>query len=87
LIQSEIHLALCDSIDTRTVLEKIRSIISLINLYLIEKKEEKLNFNLLINCSNYIIKIMKILGADLGFKEFNFALTTTRDGLKKKFFF
>uniref|UniRef100_A0A1I8BWN0 Uncharacterized protein n=1 Tax=Meloidogyne hapla TaxID=6305 RepID=A0A1I8BWN0_MELHA len=65
-------LALCVSIDTRTVLGKIRQIISLINLYLIEK-EEKPNCNLA-NCANYIIKLMRILGADCGFKEFNFGL-------------
>uniref|UniRef100_A0A915NE27 Cysteine--tRNA ligase, cytoplasmic n=1 Tax=Meloidogyne floridensis TaxID=298350 RepID=A0A915NE27_9BILA len=79
LLQSEIHLAFCDSIDTRTVLEKIRSIISLINLYLIEKQEAKPNCNLLANCANYVIKLMKILGADTGFKEFNFRQETSEN--------
>jgi hypothetical protein len=37
IAKSEIHEALCDSIDTRTVIEKIRVLISAANVYTMEK--------------------------------------------------
>ncbi len=36
-IKGDVHAALCDSVDTRTVVEKIRELIALGNAYIIEK--------------------------------------------------
>ncbi|XP_075235376.1 cysteine--tRNA ligase, cytoplasmic isoform X2 [Lycorma delicatula] len=62
-----VHTALCDNIDTRTVLDVIRESVSACNLY-IRASQGHLNANakLLEDIALYITKIMKIFGAIQG---------------------
>jgi cysteinyl-tRNA synthetase len=60
-IKIEIHLALCDSIDTPTVMELIRQLVSLTNIYM---NTTNVNINLLLlrNISVYITSLINIFG-------------------------
>lgn len=64
-LKKEIHAALCDSIDTRTVVEKLRELISLGNAYIVEKEKDNQIPNCLIirNVAVYITNLLKIFGA------------------------
>ncbi|VDN57754.1 unnamed protein product [Dracunculus medinensis] len=73
-IKSAVNTALCDSIDTRTVIEKIRELIAIGNAYINEMEKEKFipNCLLLRNIANYITWLLKVFGAippnvDIGF--------------------
>ncbi|KAL7992127.1 hypothetical protein Chor_016383 [Crotalus horridus] len=59
-----VHEALCDNIDTRTVLEELRSLISQCNSYIAAKKSARQmpNRMLLENISIYITHIFKVFG-------------------------
>uniref|UniRef100_A0A915CWW8 Cysteine--tRNA ligase, cytoplasmic n=1 Tax=Ditylenchus dipsaci TaxID=166011 RepID=A0A915CWW8_9BILA len=60
-----IHAALCDSIDTRTVVEKMREIISLSNVYIRDKEMAGVlpNCSLLKNIAEYISSLLRMFGA------------------------
>uniref|UniRef100_A0A183BVA7 Cysteine--tRNA ligase, cytoplasmic n=1 Tax=Globodera pallida TaxID=36090 RepID=A0A183BVA7_GLOPA len=73
-LKTDIHSAMCDSINTRTVLDKIRASISLLNTYIMERRQEEvaLNCYLLANCANFLRDLLCMLGAkpDVGKFEF-----------------
>ncbi|KAM9147869.1 cysteine--tRNA ligase, cytoplasmic isoform 2-T2 [Pangshura tecta] len=60
-----IHEALCDNIDTRTVLEEMRSLVSQSNSYIAAKKTARQMPNrlLLESISSYLTQMLKIFGA------------------------
>lgn len=64
-LKSEVHAALCDSVDTRTVIEKFRELIGLGNAYIAEKEKEGHvpNCLLLRNVAAYVTNLLKIFGA------------------------
>ncbi|EGT38442.1 hypothetical protein CAEBREN_31972, partial [Caenorhabditis brenneri] len=64
-LKTEVHAALCDSVDTRTVIEKFRELIGLGNVYIVEKEKEGTvpNCLLLRNIAVYITNLLKIFGA------------------------
>ncbi|VDK85534.1 unnamed protein product [Onchocerca ochengi] len=73
-IKTEINMALCDSVDTRTVIEKLRELIAIGNAYIneMEKKNSIPNCLLLRNVALYITWLLKIFGVvpqnvDIGF--------------------
>ncbi|CAD5226388.1 unnamed protein product [Bursaphelenchus xylophilus] len=59
-----IHYALCDSVDTRTVIEKVRQIIGYCNLYLKEKETNQVapRVKLLRDTAVYITWLLKVFG-------------------------
>lgn len=81
-IRAEIHSAICDSIDTRAVVEKISQLIGLINVYLKESEQQKAepNCNLLANTANYLIRLLRIMGVETGIKEFDFSAQQQQSG-------
>ncbi|XP_020826413.1 cysteine--tRNA ligase, cytoplasmic isoform X1 [Phascolarctos cinereus] len=60
-----IHEALCDNIDTRTVLEEMRSLVSQSNLYMAARKSARKlpSRGLLANISAYLTHMLKVFGA------------------------
>uniref|UniRef100_A0A803TI90 Cysteine--tRNA ligase, cytoplasmic n=1 Tax=Anolis carolinensis TaxID=28377 RepID=A0A803TI90_ANOCA len=65
LFKVAVHEALCDNIDTRTVLEEMRSLVSQCNSYMAAKKAARQmpNRMLLENTSIYLTQMFKIFGA------------------------
>ncbi|XP_015281381.1 PREDICTED: cysteine--tRNA ligase, cytoplasmic, partial [Gekko japonicus] len=63
--KAAVHEALCDNIDTRTVLEEMRSLVSQCNSYIAGKKSTRQmpNRMLLENISIYLTQMFKIFGA------------------------
>uniref|UniRef100_A0A7M4FJ77 Cysteine--tRNA ligase, cytoplasmic n=1 Tax=Crocodylus porosus TaxID=8502 RepID=A0A7M4FJ77_CROPO len=63
--KAAVHEALCDNIDTRTVLEEMRSLISQSNSYIAAKKSARQipNRLLLESVSSYLTQMLKIFGA------------------------
>ncbi|KAM4722357.1 cysteine--tRNA ligase, cytoplasmic isoform 2-T2 [Rhinophrynus dorsalis] len=63
--KAAIHEALCDNIDTRTVMEEMRSLVSQCNSYIATKKASRLlpNGLLLKNISSYLTDLLKVFGA------------------------
>nr|XP_032626145.1 cysteine--tRNA ligase, cytoplasmic [Chelonoidis abingdonii] len=63
--KAAIHEALCDNIDTRTVLEEMRSLVSQSNSYIAAKKTARQMPNrlLLQSISSYLTQMLKIFGA------------------------
>ncbi|RMC00174.1 hypothetical protein DUI87_22776 [Hirundo rustica rustica] len=63
--KAAIHEALCDNIDTRSVLEEMRSLVSQSNSYIAAKKSSRQMPNrlLLENISFYLTQMLKIFGA------------------------
>ncbi|XP_053884184.1 cysteine--tRNA ligase, cytoplasmic isoform X2 [Malaclemys terrapin pileata] len=63
--KATIHEALCDNIDTRTVLEEMRSLVSQSNSYIAAKKTARQMPNrlLLESISSYLTQMLKIFGA------------------------
>ncbi|PIO25573.1 hypothetical protein AB205_0215920 [Aquarana catesbeiana] len=63
--KASIHAALCDNIDTRTVMEEMRSLVSQSNSYIASKKSTKHlpNRMLLESISTYLTNMLKIFGA------------------------
>ena len=61
--KANVHLALCDNIDTRTALETIRDLVSVTNVY-IEKLRAggNINMQLLRNIAAYITSIFNVFG-------------------------
>lgn len=65
--KNSIHLALCDNIDTRTVLDNIRDLVSLCNVYIRDNcTESTLNVLLLKRIAVYITDILHIFGVISG---------------------
>uniref|UniRef100_A0A1I7TKL3 Cysteine--tRNA ligase, cytoplasmic n=1 Tax=Caenorhabditis tropicalis TaxID=1561998 RepID=A0A1I7TKL3_9PELO len=64
-LKFDVHAALCDSVDTRTVIEKFRELIALGNAYINETDSEKTKPNCLLlrNIAAYITNLLKIFGA------------------------
>lgn len=62
--QTGVHHALCDNIDTRSALDRIREFISTCNVYLAKKKADnsKCNRSLLTNIMSYINRILEVFG-------------------------
>ncbi|KAM9301842.1 cysteine--tRNA ligase, cytoplasmic [Gastrophryne carolinensis] len=60
-----IHTAMCDNIDTRTVMEEMRSLVSQSNSYIAAKKSAKLppNRMLLESIGTYLTSMLKVFGA------------------------
>lgn len=74
-VRKAIHAALCDSVDTRTVLEQVRNVVSICNLYMKDKVRQSSriivqetagvppNINLLRNIAEYVTWLFKMFGA------------------------
>lgn len=64
-IKADVNRALCDSIDTRTAVEKIRELIGLGNAYILEMERQGTipNCLLLRNIAAYITWLLKVFGA------------------------
>lgn len=60
----DVHKALCDSIDTKTTLDRTRDLITEANKYM--NNNVKVNSQLLLNISDYIGKLMNMFGVPLG---------------------
>ncbi|KAK0397678.1 hypothetical protein QR680_002215 [Steinernema hermaphroditum] len=60
--QTEIHIALCDSVDTRTSIERLRDLINLGNAYILSKGDQA-NCVLLSDIAEYITWLLKVFGA------------------------
>jgi cysteinyl-tRNA synthetase len=82
--QKEIHLALCDSIDTPSVMENIRQLVSQTNIYM-NTTGATINRLLLRNIAAYITRLIDIFGLnstvpsidDIGFTRSNEQQTST----------
>jgi cysteinyl-tRNA synthetase len=72
---ANVHKALCDNIDTRTVLETMRDLVSYGNSYIMEKSQssQPCNRAMLKNIASYITKIFDILGLISKPEEIGFA--------------
>lgn len=67
--KNSIHLALCDNIDTRTVLDIIRDLVGLCNVYIRDNSTEgTLNVLLLKRIATYITDILHIFGVISGLR-------------------
>jgi len=65
-----VHTAFCDNIDTRSVLEEIRDLISVANVYIESNRSQgTLNHQLLKNITKYITRIFDVLGMISGCDE------------------
>ncbi|ERE81061.1 cysteinyl-tRNA synthetase, cytoplasmic [Cricetulus griseus] len=63
--KTAVHEALCDNIDTRTVMEEMRALVSQCNLYMAARKAERRRPNraLLESIAMYLTRMLKIFGA------------------------
>ncbi|XP_072128400.1 cysteine--tRNA ligase, cytoplasmic isoform X2 [Mobula birostris] len=63
--KADVHRALCDNIDTRTVMEDLRALVSQCNTYIAVKKSNKElpNRMLLRTIATYLTEMLKIFGA------------------------
>nr|XP_054517881.1 cysteine--tRNA ligase, cytoplasmic isoform X14 [Pan troglodytes] len=63
--KTAIHKALCDNVDTRTVMEEMRALVSQCNLYMAARKamRKRPNQALLENIAMYLTHMLKIFGA------------------------
>ncbi|WKY05404.1 hypothetical protein Q1695_005982 [Nippostrongylus brasiliensis] len=63
-IKKDIHTALCDSVDTRTVIEKLRELIGIGNAYINEKEKENSTPNCLLlrNIASFITNLFTVFG-------------------------
>ncbi|KAL4622703.1 cysteine-tRNA ligase, cytoplasmic isoform X1 [Arapaima gigas] len=72
--KAAVHAALCDNIDTRTVLEELRALVSQSNAYIAGKKSAKLlpNRMLLQSIALYLTELLKTFGAIEGTEPIGF---------------
>ncbi|KAM5138233.1 cysteine--tRNA ligase, cytoplasmic [Mantella aurantiaca] len=72
--KASVHSALCDNIDTRSVMEEMRSLVNQSNAYIASKKAAKLppNRMLLESVSTYLTSMLKIFGAIEGEESIGF---------------
>ncbi|PAV87824.1 hypothetical protein WR25_06063 isoform B [Diploscapter pachys] len=77
----QIHNALCDSIDTRTVMEKITKLVAIGNAYINEKDKEGVPPNCLIlrNIASYITWLLQTFGAIPKQHEIGFPIESSHD--------
>ncbi|XP_018410941.1 PREDICTED: cysteine--tRNA ligase, cytoplasmic [Nanorana parkeri] len=77
--KASIHAALCDNIDTRTVMEEMRSLVSQCNSYIASKKATKQlpNRMLLESISTYLTSMLKVFGAIEGEEPIGFPVGGT----------
>lgn len=75
-IKNNVHNALCDSVDTRTVMEQIRELTNLGNAYIVEKEKEGAVPNCLVlrNLANYITYLLKTFGAIPQFQDIGYPI-------------
>merc|ERR1719273_2408780 len=78
----QVHRALCDNIDTRTVLMSIKDLVSNANLYIESKRSSKETHNraLLKNMASYITNIFDILGLITKPEQIGFASSNQEAG-------
>ncbi|CAD5219372.1 unnamed protein product [Bursaphelenchus okinawaensis] len=76
-----IHLAFCDSVDTRSVIEKIRQVISYCNLYIKHKEssQQQVYVKLLRDTSVYITWLLKVFGVVAESEEIGLGSDSTSD--------
>lgn len=60
--KDDVHIALCDNIDTRSALDAIRDLVSIVNVY-IRDNSRRLNALLLRRIAEYITDMLHIFGA------------------------
>ncbi|XP_011495221.1 PREDICTED: cysteine--tRNA ligase, cytoplasmic [Ceratosolen solmsi marchali] len=77
--KDEVHNALCDNIDTRTVLDTIRELVTNCNIYM--KNRESPNGSLLQDIAIYITEIFTIFGAISSHDTFGFPLDDKNQNL------
>jgi len=75
--KSQIHKALCDSIDTATALQHMQSLVKLANVYIGSKKKEGVtaNHSVLHGIAKYLTRLLKIFGANDGKQEIGFPVS------------
>lgn len=63
--KAAVHKALCDNVDTRTVMEELRALVSQCNLYMAARKAAKRrpNRGLLQSVAQYLTHLLKVFGA------------------------
>jgi cysteinyl-tRNA synthetase len=72
--KSKVHDALCDSVDTRTVVEALKELISAANVYVNQKNSEHKTPNILLirNIALFVTSIMKMFGVSTSDDEIGF---------------
>ena len=76
-----VHAAFCDNIDTRTVLETLRELITNSNSYLANPQPGALNRQLLKNIASYITEIFSVLGMISKDESVGFPVSGSADGV------
>ena len=79
---ASVHQAMCDNIDTRTVLMSIKELVNIANAYMMKKGEAKQPNNraLLKDIAAYMTKIFNILGLNAKPEEIGFAINESVSG-------
>lgn len=77
-----VHQAMCDNIDTRTVLMSIKELVNIANAYMMKQSEAKQppNRALLKDVAAYMTKIFNILGLNAKAEEIGFAMNESVTG-------
>ncbi|XP_046850191.1 cysteine--tRNA ligase, cytoplasmic-like [Xenia sp. Carnegie-2017] len=77
--KADVHRALCDSIDTPTVLSHLQSLVKITNIYIATKKlpNESPNHQLLENIAKYITDMLRVFGANEGPQTIGFQTSST----------
>ena len=77
-----VHQAMCDNIDTRTVLMSIKELVNIANAYILKQDEAKIKPNraLLKDVAAYMTKIFNILGLNAKPEEIGFAINESVTG-------
>lgn len=65
-IKLSVHTALCDNIDTRTVLDVLRDLVTTVNIYIRDNAAHGYNALLLRKIAEYVTDILHIFGAIKG---------------------
>lgn len=78
--RSLIHAALCDSIDTPTVIKLVRELITISNTYMNATSEATPNAKLLGNIAGYITYLMKVFGVINSNEAIGFPMETGQSG-------
>lgn len=84
--KKNVHVALCDNIDTKSALDAIREVISHANIYIREIQVADINVDLLEEIAIYITDLLKIFGAiqDGSKKSIGFPIISTDGGGNKE---
>nr|CAB3227681.1 cysteine--tRNA ligase, cytoplasmic-like [Phallusia mammillata] len=83
-LQQNVHVAMCDNVDTRTVLDNLRQLVTASNTYLANAHTQKAtpNGQLLKDVAKYITWIFKVFGAISGEAEIGFPITVSGGGMQ-----